>query len=137
MGKCEFIIIKGPKKGLTCDIYTKQEINKKFYCKSHLKKITKPITKPIEENKTQDDVHDDVHDESIFAVDFDECDDLDSMINKTYEKTKNIKVDDNQSIKNCLHQVLNKLDVIENAILVKKHKYNPIDEIPEIKEFKL
>lgn len=131
MGKCEFIILKGKKKGLNCDMYTSKKNNGKYYCNAHIKIVENPKEESKEEPKQNND-------DKIFNIDFDNCNDLDLMINRSFEKSKNTnKIEDNQSIKNCLHQVLNKLDIIENMIQVKKYKYNPIDEIPEIAEFKL
>jgi hypothetical protein len=130
MGKCEFLIIKGVKKGKTCDMYTTKNLNKKFYCNSHFKIVSKNEPK-IEEPKMENS-------DKVFEVEFNSNDDLDTMIHKSFQKTKGtVKVEDNNSIQKCLHQVLDKLDIIENMIHVKKYEYNSIDDIPDVEEFKL
>jgi len=40
MGKCQWMITKGSKKGETCGIYSKKKNDGKYYCASHHKMIT-------------------------------------------------------------------------------------------------
>jgi hypothetical protein len=117
MGKCQYLIQKGKKKGLECGIYSSNQVENKFYCSSHLKMIEGENKEPniaVESIIPPDDDN-----KSIEEKTFDNGDNIDDIIN--YEVHKMNKPKSQFDILN------DKLDSILS--LIKKSDDNPDFEI--------
>lgn len=147
MGKCEFSITKGKKKGQICGQYSKLQLNNKYYCGVHLQKINENESN-TRENITKDEANERKKKKDIFKVDFNndyesenDIDDLEVMINNSY-KNKNIQSYKGEStnddhivpIKNCLHNIMERLEIVENKLTDINNKKN---YVPDIEEFKI
>lgn len=136
MGKCQFEITKGKKKGSTCDDYTSKQIDGKFYCSSHYRVLINKKEQLIIEKEPIS--NQEKEQEPIINKTLENCEDLEEIIDSEYKKTmhKN-EVPNEKQIKNCLHKILERLEVIETGIFAKKHRYNKFDEIAECEVFDL
>ena len=119
MGKCQFLITKGKKKGFECGQYTTIEFDNKYYCGVHNKKHNDDNNKNKDKSEINniDDPEINNEDESNFVINFNE--DLDVIIDKSYKnKNKNnpINCDEIKQIKNCLHEIMDRLTNVEKQI---------------------
>ena len=120
MGKCQFLITKGKKKGTECGQYTTIEVDNKYYCGVHNKKINNNNNNINNVSDVSEKINNNIieNNESDFIINFN--DDLDEIIDKSYSKTKKkkdvINCDEIKQIKNCLHEIMDRLTNVETKI---------------------